>query len=91
MVNPGAQHWIEELARNTDFIETLPISQKQKDESYYNELVVRYLALRYIDKNNLLSQHSDVAPYLDQMVTNILTDSFNYRKKKKSLIKHLGI
>lgn len=83
MVNPDAQHWIEELARNTDFIETLPISQKQKDESYYNELVVRYLALRYIDKNNLLSQHSDVAPYLDQMVTNILTDSFNYKEEEE--------
>ncbi|RDE89449.1 DUF262 domain-containing protein [Haemophilus parainfluenzae] len=83
MVNPDAQHWIEKLARNTDFIETLPISQKQKDESYYNELVVRYLALRYIDKNNLLSQHSDVAPYLDQMVTNILTDSFNYKEEEE--------
>ena len=83
MVNPDAQHWIEKLASNTDFIETLPISQKQKDESYYNELVVRYLALRYIDKNDLLSQHSDVAPYLDQMVTNILTDSFNYKEEEE--------
>ena len=83
MVNPAAQHWIEKLAQNPNFIETLPISQKQKDESYYNELVVRYLALRYIEKNDLLSRHSDVAPYLDQMVTNILTDSFNYQKEEE--------
>lgn len=83
MVNPVAQHWIEKLAQNINFIETLPISQKQKDESYYNELVVRYLALRYIDKNDLLSLHSDVAPYLDQMVTNIFTDSFNYNKEEE--------
>lgn len=83
MVNPAAQHWIERLAQSTDFIETLPISQKQKDESYYNELVVRYLALRYIEKDNLLSRHSDVAPYLDQMVTNIFTDSFDYKKEEE--------
>lgn len=83
MVNPAAQHWIERLAQSTDFIETLPISQKQKDESYYNELVVRYLALRYIEKDNLLSRHSDVAPYLDQMVTNIFTDSFDYEKEEE--------
>lgn len=83
MVNPAAQHWIERLAQSTDFIETLPISQKQKDESYYNELVVRYLALRYIEKNDLLSRHSDVAPYLDQMVTNIFTDSFDYEKEEE--------
>ncbi|BBF05619.1 GmrSD restriction endonuclease domain-containing protein [Haemophilus influenzae] len=83
MVNPAAQHWIERLAQSTDFIETLPISQKQKDESYYNELVVRYLALRYIEKDDLLSRHSDVAPYLDQMVTNIFTDSFDYKKEEE--------
>lgn len=83
MVNPAAQHWIERLAQSTDFIETLPISQKQKDESYYNELVVRYLALRYIEKDDLLSRHSDVAPYLDQMVTNIFTDSFDYEKEEE--------
>ena len=44
---------------------------------------MRYLALRYIEKNDLLSRHSDVAPYLDQMVTNILTDSFNYQKEEE--------
>ena len=51
---------------------------------------MRYLALRYIDKNNLLSQHSDVAPYLDQMVTNILTDSFNYKEEEEIFNKTFG-
>lgn len=78
MVNPEAQHWIEKLAQDNNFIETLPISQKQKEESYYNELVVRYLALRYLEKNDLISQHIDVSPYLDQVVTHIFTDTFNY-------------
>ncbi|HDR1925723.1 TPA: DUF262 domain-containing protein [Pasteurella multocida] len=83
MVNPEAQHWIEKLAKNEDFINTLPISQKQKNENYYNELVIRYLALRYIDKNDLLSQHTDVAPYLDQVVTTIFTDDFNYDREEE--------
>lgn len=86
MVNPEAQYWIEQLAQNADFIETLPISQKQKEESYYNELVVRYLALRHIEMDNLISQHSDVSPYLDQVVTHIFTDTFDYAFEEKIFI-----
>lgn len=92
MINPSAQHWIEELAKNENFIEVLPISEKQQNESYYNELVIRYFALRYI-KDRLISRdikwktiidnHSDVAPYLDQFVTTIFNDDFDYNEEKR--------
>ncbi|MFS2220479.1 DUF262 domain-containing protein [Commensalibacter sp. A3DC] len=83
MVNANAQHWIENFAKNKDFIETLPISERQKNESYDNELVVRYLCLRNIPSNSLNPSLQDVAPYLNQFVTTILNNDYDYENEKK--------
>lgn len=83
MIKPQAQRWIEDLAKNEDFIDVLPLSQKQQSESYYNELVIRYLAMRYIDSNKIIINHSDVAPYLDQFITTIFDNNFDYSREKE--------
>lgn len=82
MENPGAQHWLEELAKNQNFKETIPISDKQESESFNLELLVRYFALRYLEQyREKLSENRDIDPYLDEMVTCIFS-SFDFDREK---------
>ncbi|MDK9430959.1 DUF262 domain-containing protein [Gallibacterium anatis] len=83
MENPDAQHWLEELAKNSSFIETTPISTKQESESFNLELLVRYFALRYLEQyRELLTKNRDIDPYLDEMVV-CMFSNFNFDREKE--------
>ncbi|MCT8730383.1 DUF262 domain-containing protein, partial [Glaesserella parasuis] len=82
MENPEAQAWLETLSKNLSFIETTPISNKQESESFNLELLVRYFALRNLEKHwDVLTKNRDIDPYLDEMVVYMFSD-FNFEKEK---------
>lgn len=73
MINPKSYDWLKKLASNEDFINATPISEKQKEESYNFELVLRFIVQRHADLE-LKKENSDVAPYLNAEVTRLFSE-----------------
>lgn len=83
MLNSGAYHWLKDLANLPDFGATTPISEKQTEECYAQELCLRFFALRHTNQEARKS-HSDVRPYLDSEVSRLFSDDsgFDYEFEK---------
>lgn len=79
MLNPDAFNWLKDLANYTSFSSSAPISEKQQEECYAQELSLRFFVQRYTD-DNIRKEHSDVAPYLNAELTRLFKDntSFDY-------------
>lgn len=73
MEDREAFHKMELLSKNEDFINTLPLSQKQLDEKNNLEFIVRYFIYRFnITKELDAKGNEDIKPYLTQEIINIL-------------------
>jgi hypothetical protein len=70
MLNVDSYRWLKKLASNPEFISTTPISEKQLEECYSQELAFRFLVQRHFDEATR-KQHTDVAPYLDAELTRL--------------------
>ena len=70
MLNPECYQWLKDLASNDDFLSTIPISEKQQEECYSQELAFRFLVQRHSDEATR-REHSDVAPYLNAELTRL--------------------
>ncbi|ELY7392838.1 DUF262 domain-containing protein [Cronobacter universalis] len=79
MLNPDAYKWLKELSSYENFLLSTPISEKQQEECYAQELALRFFVQRHTDEN-VRKEHSDVAPYLNAELTRIFKDkdSFDY-------------
>jgi len=79
MLNPDAYKWLKELANYRNFSSSTPISEKQQEECYAQELALRFFVQRHTD-DSIRKEHSDVAPYLNAELTKLFKDenSFNY-------------
>lgn len=83
MLNADAYKWLKELATDTNFIQSSPISEKQQEECYAQELALRFFVQRHTDESTR-KEHSDVAPYLNAELTRIFSEEsdFDYGKEK---------
>lgn len=64
MLNERAYMWLKELSEDENFISCTPISEKQKEECYNLELVLRFIIHRYAC-DDLKKENQDVAPYIN--------------------------
>lgn len=77
MVNKPTFIWFKKLASNSDFIETISLSDRLVDEQYPMELVLRHIALTHYE----YSQKKELSDYFDDIVETILADpNFPYDK-----------
>ncbi|EPN6881996.1 MULTISPECIES: DUF262 domain-containing protein [unclassified Providencia] len=74
MINPDAFQWMQSLTRNPNFIEAISISEKQVQESYDQELALRFITQRHYSEA-LMKEHRDVGPYLDAELNRIFSSS----------------
>lgn len=70
MINPGKFKWFNNLASNSDFQETLALSERLSDEQYHMELLLRFIALKNYEYNN----KKDVGDFLDDINDEILNN-----------------
>ncbi len=83
MINESAYEWLKELSQNENFISCTPVSEKQEKESYRHELALRFFTQRHFNSERA-SNHSDVAPFLDEEVRVLFSkeSTFDYGKEK---------
>ncbi|QQD14275.1 DUF262 domain-containing protein [Sphingobacterium sp. UDSM-2020] len=68
MINPTKFDWFNSLTSDTNFLETLSLSDRLLDEQYHMELGLRFIALSFFDFNI----KKDVSDYLDDINEQIL-------------------
>lgn len=83
MLNPDAFKWLKELASYPAFLQSVPISEKQQEECYSQELAFRFFVQRHTN-DSLRKEHTDVAPYLNAELTLLFKDtqSFDYKNER---------
>lgn len=83
MVNNEAYYWLKDLSSYPDFNTSLPITEKQEEESYALELAFRYIVHRHYNED-IKKLHTDVGPYLDAELNAIFKtgSGFDYTKEK---------
>jgi len=79
MISPERYDWFNSLAINTDFLETLSLSDRLYNEQYHMELLLRFIALNHYPYN----RKKDVGDYLDDINEDLLnSDTFNFESVK---------
>lgn len=74
MAGGGFYEWISSLALDANFDAVLPITERQKEEQFNVELVVRYLALRDVDSTEV-RQIDDLHNFLTERMLELAKDS----------------
>ena len=75
MINKPTFEWFKKLASNTDFNETVSLSERLVDEQYDVELVLRHIALTSFN----YSTKNELSDFFDDIVEQILANpSFPY-------------
>ena len=79
MLNEESYSWLKELANDQNFTETTPLSDKQNEECYNQELALRFIIQRHFDEETR-KKHEDVAPYLNAEMTRLfrVNSGFDY-------------
>jgi hypothetical protein len=70
MINPGFFKRLAKLGKYQNFIDCLPLTEKQLAEQYPLELVVRFITLRKASTLDL-SQMPDLGPWLTDRITSL--------------------
>lgn len=83
MLNEEAYNWLKQLSNNSDFIATTPISEKQQEECYNQELALRFIVQRH-SSLDIRKEHSDVAPYLNSEMSRLFSSDsdLNYQSEE---------
>lgn len=80
MINKPTFEWFKKLASNSDFLETISLSERLSDEQYPMELVLRYISL----VNYEYSPKKELSDFFDDIIEKILADtSFPYDQFEK--------
>lgn len=88
MINPEKYKWFEKLSRNSDFLETLSLSDRLFEEQYHMELLLRYIAL----SNYPYNKKKDVGDFLDDINEEILNnEDFQFDRVKDEFEKTFSI
>mgnify|MGYP003582939041 CR=1 FL=1 len=81
MINRDRFLWFEGLSKNSNFLETLSLSDRLYDEQYHMELLLRFISLTQYNYNN----KKDVGDFLDDINEDILnSDTFNFDRVKQN-------
>lgn len=94
MVNKDRYTWLNELAKNDDFLETITLSEKLLEEQYPMELALRHISLAHYD----YSPTKELSDFFDEITEKMLNDeqfpaeeySDNFAKTFKLLKDILG-
>lgn len=84
MLNSDGFEWLQKLARNENFVAATPISSKQEQECYAQELALRFIVQRHYDEE-LRKTHTDVGPYLNAELNRIFSQEnpvINFENEK---------
>jgi uncharacterized protein with ParB-like and HNH nuclease domain len=77
MINKPTFEWFKKLASNSDFNESVSLSERLVDEQYDLELVLRHIALTSFD----YSTKNELSDFFDDIIEQILNDaSFPYNE-----------
>ncbi|WP_027966019.1 GmrSD restriction endonuclease domain-containing protein [Halomonas halocynthiae] len=92
MINSEAFSWLQSIAQSEDFKATIPISEKQQEECYGEELALRFFVHRYSSPETR-GDHVDVGPYLDEQLNNMFKkeSDFDYDREAKVFKKTFSI
>lgn len=92
MHNKAAFFWLKELIKEDSFKITLPISEKQSEESYDAELALRFFIYRN-SSEAIRKEHSDVAPYLNAEMIRIFDEKqkFDFEHEKRIFLRTFAI
>lgn len=84
MVDPDRHDWFNGLSDDSNFLETLSLSDRLLEEQYHMELCLRFIALSFFDYNI----KKDVADFLDDINERLLeTDEHELRNYKDNFSK----
>ena len=82
--NPRMYEWLDDLAHYDNFIQCTVLTQRALEERYDQELVLRFITLRQVEKDEL-STVGDVGEYLmAKMVERADSPSFNYAEESSA-------
>jgi hypothetical protein len=84
MLNENSYSWLKKLSGDLNFGDTTPISEKQEEECYNQELALRYIVQRHTN-DAVRREHSDVGPYINAEMTRIFKShsDFDYDREEK--------
>lgn len=87
MINKPMYKWLVEIALDEHFISVFPLTEKQIDEQYHVELVLRFLAFKDVEVDRIKSL-PDVGEFLTERMKELATDnSFNLETERSNLLK----
>jgi hypothetical protein len=70
MVNKNKYTWLNDLAKNSDFLETISLSDKLIEEQYPMELALRHIALTHYE----YSPTKELSDFFDEITEKILNE-----------------
>jgi hypothetical protein len=91
MVNKGFYDWVDVLRNNIDFKKCIPLSERQFDEQYDMELVIRFIVLRTIDPSEIRKSNELGVLLTDKIVELAENTNFNNREITESFEKTFKI
>lgn len=91
MLNKPLYKWMVDLSKNEDFQSVLPLTDKQNDEQYYVELVLRFLALKDVGIDRIKGLE-DMGDFLTKRMKEIALDqSYDMEKESEAFKKAFRI
>lgn len=82
---------VEEMANNTEFQNSIDLSEKQKEEQYEKELVTRYLVARNSNLEHINSQE-DIKKFLTDEIINLMNDqNLNLDREKEDFLETINV
>jgi hypothetical protein len=92
MYNRDMFHWLKKLSENEMFQECIALSEKQNDEQYDIELLLRFLILRTMEENEMKKIGNDLSVFLTNKMLDIAKNQdFNYSEEETAFYKTFEI
>jgi hypothetical protein len=87
VLNGDLNNLLIELAKNTNFISIMKPSEKQKEEMFLEEMILRYFAVKTNYKQLYITK--DIKHYLTEFMKEVNSNNFHfdYEKEKKDFLK----
>jgi len=91
MLKKPAYEWLKKMSENIDFLECIDLTERQIDEKYQMEMVLRFLISSKFDDSKSL-EDSDMGPYITSQMKSILVDrDFNFKAEEEHFEKTFHI
>lgn len=91
MINKPMYDWLNDLAEDENFTNVFPLTNKQKDEQYHTELVLRFLSMKDVSVERVRGG-IDIGEFLTKRMREIATDpNYNMELEGQRLRKTFNI